>query len=96
MKNINFKKAIEVLGYSIVKYAKGYNYRTAFATDASGALFYFHIEDLRDKTPALYYRTAKSTSDYTGGINRMDMRDKLAAMGYQVIEPRRACDFNCN
>ena len=93
MKTINFKKAIEVLGYDLKKYSKGYNYRSAFA-EKDGELYYFSIEDLRDEKPCLMYRTAKSLEDYHGGINRFDMEDKLAALGYKVKEPRLKCDYN--
>ena len=96
MKTINFRKEIEVFGYTIEKYSKGYNFRSAFARNGAGELFYFHIEDLRDAMPMIYYRTAKDTKDYTGGINRFDMRLKLADMGYEVFEPRQACDHNSN
>lgn len=95
MKTINFKKAIEVFGFSLVKYSKGYNYRSAFAIrNTDGKLFYFHIEDLRDKHPSLYYRTAENLNDYHGGMNTWDMEDKLEEMGYKVVEPRKACDYN--
>lgn len=95
MKIINFKKAIQVLGYDLEKYTKGYNYRSAFATEkATGKLYYFSIEDLRDEEPKLMYRTAESLTDYHGGPNRWDMEDKLEALGYKVKEPRIACDYN--
>jgi hypothetical protein len=48
MKTVRFKRAIAELGYTIVKYQMGYNYRSAFATDKNGQMWYFHIEDLRD------------------------------------------------
>jgi hypothetical protein len=94
MKVINFKKAIEVLGYNIIKYSKGYNFRTAFATDSNGDMFYFSIEDLRDTTPKLMYRTARDTKDYTGGSNRWDMESRLERLGYKVKENRARCDYN--
>ena len=93
MKTINFKKSIQVLGYEIVKYTKGYNYRSAFATK-DGQLWYFSIGDLRDQEPHLMYRTAESLTDYSGGYNRWDMRDKLFQLGYKVVEPRQSCDYN--
>ena len=93
MKIINFKKAVEVLGYKVEKVVKGYNFRTIWATK-DGQLYYFHLEDLRDQHPHLYYRTAESMTDYTGGYNRWDAEDKLAELGYKVVEPRKACDYN--
>jgi hypothetical protein len=96
MKVINFKKAIETLGYTIVKYNKGYNYRSAFATDKNNSMFYFNIEDLRDEHPILMYRTATDVKDYRGGINRYDMENKLYNLGYIVKENRTKCDYNSN
>ena len=80
------------MGYEIVKYSKGYNARTAFATK-DGQLYYFSLEDLR-WSPRVMYRTAESTKDYTGGYNRWDFEEKLADMGYKVFEKRQACDYN--
>lgn len=94
MKTINFKKAIEVLGYKIVKYNKGYNYRSAFATDQRNSMFYFSIEDLRDNSPRLMYRTARDTKDYTGGSNQWDMEKRLYNLGYVVKENRTRSDYN--
>lgn len=96
MKKISFKKAIEVLGYEIVKYNKGYNYRSAFAKDDRDQMWYFNIEDLRDSEPTLMYRTANDEKDYTGGTNRYDMNDRLRILGYEVKEPRIECDYNSN
>lgn len=93
MKTINFKKAVEVLGYKVEKVTEGYNFRTIWATK-DGQLYYFHLEDLRDQHPNLYYRTAESMTDYTGGYNRWDAEDKLEELGYKVVEPRKACDYN--
>lgn len=94
MKNVNFKKGIELLGYKIVKYNKGYNYRSCFALDNNNNMYYFNIEDLRDNSPKIMYRTAKNDKDYTGGINTWDFESRLAKLGYYVIEPRTRCDFN--
>lgn len=93
MKIINFKKAVEILGYNVEKVERGYNFRTIWATK-DGQLYYFHLEDLRDTHPHLYYRTAEHMKDYTGGYNRWDAEDKLAELGYKVVEPRRSCDYN--
>ncbi len=96
MKNVNFKKGIELLGYKIEKYTNGYNYRSCFATDKDGNMYYFSIEDLRDSEPNIMYRTARDTKDYTGGFNRWDFKGRLAQLGYEVKEPRKKCDFNSN
>lgn len=93
MKTLNFKQTITALGYEVVKYSKGYNFRSAFATK-DGQLYYFHLEDLRDTKPMFYYRTAESTSDYHGGPNRFIYEDELEEKGIRLVEPRRACDYN--
>lgn len=93
MKIINFKQAIAILGYDLVKYTKGYNFRSAFATK-DGQLYYFSIEDLRNEEPFLMYRTAESVNDYHGGPNQSDMKWRLADLGYKVKEPRQKCDYN--
>lgn len=94
MKSIRFRKAIELLGYKVIKYSKGYNYRYCFAIDKDNNMYYFNIEDLRDSEPSIMYRTAKDTNDYTGGMNIWDFKSRLSALGYYVVEPRQKCDFN--
>ena len=94
MKAISFNKAIEALGYTIEKKSKGYNFRTTFATDKDGQLWYFHIEDLRDTHPMVFRRTAKDLKDYTGGMNRFDVEDQLEDLGYKIVEKRQKCDYN--
>lgn len=96
MKKVNFKKAIELLGYEIVKYSNGYNYRSCFAMDKENNMYYFSIEDLRDREPKVMYRTARDARDYTGGINQWDFKRRLERLGYEVLEPRRKCDYNSN
>lgn len=96
MIKVNFRKGIELLGYTIVKYNKGYNYRTCFASDHNGDLYYFSIEDLRDDDPHIMYRTARDTRDYTGGYNQWDFKNRLARLGYYVKEERQNCDYNSN
>ena len=92
-KIINFKQAVQVLGYNVEKVDKGYNYRTIWASK-DGQLYYFHIEDLRDEEPFMYYRTVTDLHDYHGGVNQHDMRWKLEDLGYKVVEPRQKCDYN--
>lgn len=96
MKIVNFKKAIELLGYKIEKYTNGYNFRSCFASDKDNNMYYFSIEDLRDYQPRIMYRTARDTKDYTGGVNQWDFEKKLEKLGYKVKEPRKKCDFNSN
>lgn len=93
MKTVSFKKGIELLGYKVEKYYKGYNFRSAFATKNDG-LYYFSIEDIRDDNPSIFRRTAQSLTDYRGGINTYDVIDDLAGLGYQIVEKRGKGDYN--
>ena len=94
MKAVSFKKGIEALGYSIEKYSKGYNYRSAFALDSEDKLWYFNIEDLRDAEPRIMRRTAKSLTDYTGGVNMWDVKEQLEELGLKIVEKRSKGDYN--
>lgn len=94
MRKLNLKKTIEALGYNVERVIKGYNYRSIFATDKAGQMWYFHIEDLRDIEPIIYRRTAESITDYRGGQNRFDVEEQAEAIGIEIVEPRRACDYN--
>ena len=94
MKTLNFKHAIEKLGYKVEKYVYGYNFRSAFASK-NNQLWYFHIEDLRDEHPFVYKRTVKNLEDYTGGSNNNDVELKLEQLGYKIVEKRKQkYDFN--
>lgn len=94
MKTLNFKHAIEKLGYKVEKYVYGYNFRSAFASK-NNQLWYFHIEDLRDEHPFVYRRTVKNLEDYTGGSNNNDVELKLEQLGYKIVEKRKQkYDFN--
>ena len=94
MKILNFKHAIEKLGYKVEKYVYGYNFRSAFASK-DNQLWYFHIEDLRDEHPFVYRRTVKNLEDYTGGSNNNDVELKLEQLGYKIVEKRKQkYDFN--
>lgn len=96
MKKVSFKKAIESLGYTIVANTKGYNFRSAFARDTSGQLWYFSLEDLRDTEPGFMYRTAEHIKDYTGGSNQWDGKQRLAELGLGIQENRSGKDYNGN
>ena len=94
MKAVSFKTAIEKLGYTIISLNKGYNYRSAFASDENRQLWYFSIEDLRDTHPTVFRRTAKSLNDFTGGVNQFDVESDLAELGFTIKEPRSKGDYN--
>lgn len=97
MKTVNLKTGLKQLGYTIVQYDRGYNYRSGFAIK-DNAFYYFHYEDLRSTYPTLLIRTADPTimrkgkyADYTGGRNTYPNLDVL---GITIQEPRASCDFN--
>lgn len=100
MKTVNLKTGLKQLGYTIVQYNKGYNFRSGFATKGIG-FYYFSYEDLRDSKPTLLIRTADSTikdkkdryADYHGGPNTYP---DLELHEIKIVEPRIACDFNSN
>lgn len=93
MKTLNFKQTIQALGYEIVEYKKGYNFRTAFATK-DGQLYYLRLEDLRDTKPHFLYRTAENTKDFKGGVNRFYSEEDLAEKGIRLVEKRGKTDYN--
>lgn len=94
MKTLNFKHAIEKLGYKVEKYIYGYNFRSVFASK-DNQLWYFHIEDLRDEHPFVYRRKVKSLEDYAGSSNNNDVEMKLEQLGYKIVEKRKQkYDFN--
>lgn len=94
MKKVKLAEAIKAMGYTIEKKSKGYNFRSIFARDEAGQLWYFHIEDLRDSEPMIYRRTAESITDYRGGQNRFDVEEKAEQLGLIIYEPRTAGDYN--
>ena len=100
MKTVNLKTGLKQLGYTIVQYNKGYNFRSGFATKGIG-FYYFSYEDLRDSKPTLLIRTADPTiknkkgvfADYHGGSN---IYPNLELYRIEIHEPRASCDFNSN
>lgn len=100
MKTVNLKTGLKQLGYTIVQYNKGYNFRSGFMTKGTG-FYYFSYEDLRSTRPTLMIRTADPTiknkkgdyADYRGGPN---MYPDLELHGIEINEPRAKCDFNSN
>lgn len=98
MKKVTLKQALQVLGYEVVQYNRGYNYRSGFMKK-DGQLYYFSYEDLRNPSPCLLIRTADETkkdkngkyNDFTGGRNTYP---NIATLGLQIVEKRKKCDFN--
>lgn len=99
MKKTTLKKALEALGYEVVSYRNGYNFRSGFMKKEN-KLFYFNYEDLR-WSPVLLVRTADASikdkkgnyADYRGGINTYPEK-KLFEMGIYIKENRKNWDFN--
>lgn len=94
MKQLSFRNGIKALGFEVLKYNKGYNFRSLFATDKGGQLWYFSIEDLRDARPRIMRRTAESLTDYRGGANRWDVEDMAEQAGIKIVERRGKSDYN--
>ena len=96
MKSVSLKQGLKALGYEVVQYNNGYNFRSGFMKK-DGQLFYFSYEDLRDKTPTLLVRTADENkkdkhgkfSDFTGGRNTYP---NLESMGLYIVEKRKSWD----
>lgn len=91
-KVFNLRQTLTYLGYKILTYNNGYNYRSGFMEDIKGNLFYFSFGDLRDKYPKLLVRTAKDLKDYSGGINTYPELDNIIIK--ELRKPRY--DYNSN
>ena len=98
MKKVSLRKALKELGYEVVQYHNGYNYRSGFMRK-DGQLYYFSYEDLRDVEPTLLIRTADESkkdkkgkyNDWRGGRNTYPNLEK---MGLCIVEERKRWDFN--
>lgn len=97
---VNLKTGLTKLGYKVLQYSKGYNFRSGFMIK-DGVLYYFNYEDLRDTRPTLLIRTADPTiknkkgqyADYRGGTNTYP---DLGRLGIEIHESRGTCDYNSN
>lgn len=98
MRCVSLRQGLKALGYEVVQYNNGYNYRYGFMKK-DGQLYYFSYEDLRDKTPRLLVRTADESkkdkkgkyNDWTGGRNTYP---SLESIGLYIVEERKKCDYN--
>ena len=98
MKKVSLRQALKALGYKVVQYHNGYNFRSGFMRK-DGQLYYFSYEDLRDQTPCLLVRTADESkkdkkgrfNDWRGGINTYPNLEK---MGLYIVEKRKRWDYN--
>lgn len=98
MKSVSLKQCLKTLGYEVVQYNNGYNYRYGFMRK-DGQLFYFSYEDLRDTKPTLLVRTADENkkdkkgryNDWTGGINTYP---NIESIGLYIVEERKSWDYN--
>ncbi len=98
MKKVTLKQGLEALGYEIVQFHNGYNYRYGFMKK-DGQLYYFNYGDLRDMKPQLLVRTADESkkdkkgkyNDFKGGRNTYP---SLENIGLYIVEKRKKCDYN--
>lgn len=98
MKKVSLKQGLKALGYEVVQYNKGYNFRSGFMRK-DGQLYYFSYQDLRDTTPRLLVRTADESkkdkkgkyNDFTGGGNTYP---SLEGIGLYIVEERKRWDYN--
>lgn len=100
MKKVSLKKALETLGFTVVQYSNGYNFRSGFMRkNDTKELYYFSYEDLRNIKPTLMIRTADETkvnkegkfNDYTGGQN---IYPNLNQHDIYIEEKRKSFDYN--
>ena len=96
MKSVSLKQGLNALGYEVVQYNNGYNYRSGVMRK-DGQLYYFSYEDLRDAKPTLLIRTADENkkdkngkyNDYIGGSNTYP---NLESRGLYIAEKRKRWD----
>ncbi len=96
MKKVSLRQGLKALGYDIVQFNNGYNYRYGFMRK-DGQLYYFSYEDLRDTKPRLLVRTADENkkdkngkyNDFIGGRNTYP---NLESMGLYIVEKRKSWD----
>jgi len=96
MKSVSLKQGLKALGYEVVQFKNGYNFRSGFMKK-DGQLYYFSYEDLRDNTPTLLVRTADENKkdkngkfiDFTGGRNTYP---NLESIGLYIVEKRKSFD----
>lgn len=95
MKKVSLRQALKELGYEVVQYHNGYNYRYGFMRK-DGQLYYFSYEDLR-WSPTLLIRTADESkkdkkgkyNDWKGGINTYP---NIESIGLYIVEKRKSWD----
>ena len=88
MKKVSLRRALKELGYEVIQYHKGYNYRYGFMRKY-GQLYYFSYEDLRG-SPTLLIRTADESkkdkngkyNDWKGGRNTFP---NVESMGLYIV-----------
>ena len=96
MKRVSLKQGLKALGYEVVQYNNGYNFRYGFMRK-DGQLYYFSYEDLRNPKPTLLVRTADESkkdkkgkyNDFRGGRNTYP---SLESMELYIVEERKRWD----
>lgn len=98
MRKVSLRQGLKALGYDVIQYHSGYNFRSGFMRK-DGQLYYFNYEDLRDAYPTLLIRTADESkkdkkgkyNDWKGGRNTYP---NLESIGLYIVEERKRGDFN--
>ena len=98
IKKVSLRQGLKALGYEVIQYHNGYNYRYGFMRK-DGQLYYFSYEDFRDKKPCLLVRTADESkkdkkgkyNDWKGGQNTYP---NIESMGLYIVEKRKSWDYN--
>lgn len=96
MKSVSLRQGLKALGYEVIQYHNGYNFRSGFMRK-DGQLYYFSYEDLRNQNPCLLVRTADESkkdkkgkyNDWTGGRNTFP---NIESMGLYIVEKRKSFD----
>ena len=65
-----FSKELEKVGAKLERYTVGHFFVSGFFTNIHGKIFYFSVEDVRDRNVSMLYRTAKDFGDFSGGLNQ--------------------------
>ena len=63
------KKSLKKSGFTNITVKNNYYYFSGFATSPSGKILYVSSGDTRTSSIVIFFRTAESYSDFSGGVN---------------------------
>jgi hypothetical protein len=92
---VEFAFALKERGCKGVVFHKGHYYWSVFWTDAQGQIWYACTPDFRNFRfgdgyfGSMYYRTAESYKDYTGGVNQFVKFSEDMASNIKLTTPKR-------